>query len=210
MFGDKLAKLLRQSAAETKYEVELLRDIVSLAEETQESLEELAGLAERLGRMRAEQDAGREARREAEVETLESENPFGGDEDEDWSPPGIRAEGDFPRVEAALVESGMTMRDRMITKIRTVAQANEGLVSPGEAAPVILKLGLSRAKPRNLPGYMLNEMKRSGEFERVGEEGSGLYRWLPFEEYAPEEVRALASGQVRTSREPLVYESSPA
>ena len=200
MFRDRLADLLRQSAGELGKEAEILEKAASIVNRARVSLEDLACRVECSGEGQRVTDLGdavlEERDAEGYVKTFRS-----GPETEDGivlACPGNEA--DCSRFEAALRDSKLTIKDRMIKKIRVLAQANDGLVSPGQAAPVILKLGLSTSRPRNLPGYMLHQMNRSGEFERVGEDGSGVYQWLPYKASAAQDgpfpengVRALAA-----------------
>ena len=86
------------------------------------------------------------------------------------------------KLEAALLDVGLSRRDNILEMLRVVAAANGGLVPLRETAAVLKKLGLSRSSASNLPGYLIKRMGSSGEFEREGKTGSGVYRWLRYSE----------------------------
>ena len=180
MFGDRLSELVREALDELGQEVGLLEGLLSTAKNSQASLEDLVREEEPSAVVRKVSSFADSVHREADVGNSVVQSPVGSEEAADLGSPDSTGEGRYSKVEMALLNSELTYRDRLIYKVRVYAQANGGLVRPGEAAPVFRKLGLSKASERNLPGYMSKEMIKSGEFERVGEEGTGLYRWLHF------------------------------
>ena len=97
------------------------------------------------------------------------------------------------RMEQALETSRVTRRDRKIELLRIAAAANNGILRLGVASTTLIAMGLCQAQPQHLPGYLIKIMSGSGEFTRVGGRGSGIYRWLPFEEDADPDLDAPAS-----------------
>ena len=84
------------------------------------------------------------------------------------------------RMEEALRAAGVTRRTRTVDLLRVVASANGGIVLLGATAHLLIDMGLSRSKATNLSGYLIKQMQKTVEFDRVGESGSGVYRWKPF------------------------------
>ena len=84
-------------------------------------------------------------------------------------------------LERVLREAGVTRRTRIVDVLRIVASANDGLVFLGDTAHLLVGMALSRSSVSNLSGYLIKQMQKSQEFEREGEWGSGVYRWLLFE-----------------------------
>lgn len=91
----------------------------------------------------------------------------------------------YAKLEAALLAAGMSRRNSISEMIRVVASANNGLVPLRETCAALRKLSLSRSSASNLPGYLIKRLLGSGEFEREGESGSGLYRRIRYVESAP-------------------------
>ena len=84
-------------------------------------------------------------------------------------------------LERVLREAEVTKRTRIVDVLRIVASSNDGLVLLGDTAHLLVSMGLSRSSVSNLSGYLIKQMQKSQEFEREGEWGSGVYRWLLFE-----------------------------
>ena len=188
MFGDRLRDLVRESVNEMREDVELLERLLSAAKASYSSLEELAKEAEEsvdIRRVSAIADVVLQDSQDSEVG---NSGPASCPGAADMRLPEVIAEEEYSNIERALIDSGLTYKDRIIDKVRVFAQASGGLVRPGEVAPVFRKLLLSKGSTRNLPGYISKKMIESGEFERVGEEGTGLYRWLHFTRDNTEEV----------------------
>ena len=89
------------------------------------------------------------------------------------------------KLEAALLAAGMSRRNSILEMLRVVASANNGLVPLRETAATLRKLNLSRSSASNLPGYVIKRLLGSGEFQREGQSGSGLYRRIRYVESAP-------------------------
>ena len=208
MFRDRLADLFREPAGELGREAEILEKALSIVNRAKFSLEDLARLAEESAAAQKVSDVSDAVPEETAVDRYVRISAPISETANGLIPAVLEAEEECSRFEAALRASRLTIQDRMVEKIRVLAQANGGLVSPGAIAPVILKLGLSKSKPRNLPGYMLHEMNRSGEFQRVGEERSGLYRWLPFEGLDTQGGLSPENGERPASLESPAYEEA--
>ena len=99
------------------------------------------------------------------------------------------------RMENALVAAQVSRRDRKLNLLRITASANDGIVRIGVTGHTLIEMGLCQSQPQHLAGYLIKIMLNSGEFERSGDRGSGLYRWLLFKgEAAGLEVPASATG----------------
>lgn len=188
MFSDLVIQMLRQTADDLRMDADVFAEALSIVRGAQKSLERLAQKTEE---MRNGDDSLIDAEEDCEEtdENREEEPSSSAVRAEDTvAPPGIDTIESYSQVETALRESELTKQDPLMDKVRAFAQANGGQIKPGEASRLFCKLGLSKADPRNLAGYMTKEMRKTREFERVGQERSGLYRWLLFDRDAIEEV----------------------
>ena len=86
----------------------------------------------------------------------------------------------YAKFEAALSATRVNRSNNILAMLHTVAAANYGLVTLQEAVAVLINLQLTRSSPVNLSGYLIRKMQISGEFERVGYRGSGVYRSLSY------------------------------
>ena len=187
MFDDRLIQMLRQAAIELGRESDVLAETLSIVRRAQESLENLAQMAEGMrngDEILIDADEVCEEAGGNWAEEPESSTVRAGDT---AIPPEIISSEGYSLVEKALRDSELTKQNRLMEKVRAFAQANGGQIKPVEASRLFCKLGLSDADPRNLAGYMTKEMGKTREFERVGEARSGIYRWLMFEGEATEE-----------------------
>ena len=210
MLGDGLLELLRRSAAELGREAVILEKAASIVNRAKNSLEELIDVVEESGEeVQMVPDLREEDLEDIRVDRYIPTISRCSEANDGLVFDGKEVEVNRSRLERALRDSGLTKRSRMIDKIRSLAQANEGLVSPGQIAPLIIAVGLSTSSARNLPGYMLHVMHRSGEFQRVGAEGTGLYRWLPYEGAARQDGHSLENGMGWMPVEASEYEEVP-
>lgn len=85
------------------------------------------------------------------------------------------------RAETALVAAKATRKDRKINLLRVVAPAAGGIIRLAEICDILIDMGLCQATRENLQSYLIKQMKRSGEFERVGPARSGVYQWVLFQ-----------------------------
>ena len=209
MLGEGLAELLRRSAAELGREAVILEKAASIVKGAKNSLEELIDVVESGEEVQMVPDLREEDLEDVRVDRYIPTITRCSEANDVLVFDGKEVEVNRSRLERALRDSGLTKRSRMIDKIRSLAQANEGLVSPGQIAPLIIAVGLSTSSARNLPGYMLHVMHRSGEFQRVGAEGTGLYRWLPYEGAARQDGHSLENGMGWMPDEASEYEEVP-
>ena len=172
MFGDKLMQLVDQGVAVLDQDIKLIELLL---------------------------EATRDARGHFDVMRLEGSTHVRLAQEDQGSPPptghGLVGRpaptkrpfgpGDRARFESALAAAGMSSASAIIDMATVLAIANAGLVQTREAASVLIGMGLSESSLVNLAGYLGRRMRESDQYERVGKKGSGVYKWLPFEEWAP-------------------------
>ena len=188
MYKDRLSNVFLQWATALQMEEKCLEHRLSIVRRARASLDAFAQMAEGSANIDESSVDADASCQEVPAVCTEVEDTFGVEVADSVAPEDMADGGRFPKVEAALTRSGLTMRDRILSKAQVIAQANGGFVRPGEAGPLLRKLGLTKASERNIAGFLSKGILKSGEFERVGEVGSGLYRWLRFESETAEEA----------------------
>ena len=171
MFEDGLQRLILEGVAGYRRDADLLKSMLAAVEESQAILE---GLLPTSGRNDATSDLSRQGSLPDLVGRMRS--PVG-------NPVTIPTDFDYAGTFAvALADTGVTQETPILDMARVCAAAGNGLIPTRVMAQTLISVGLSEASMNHLPGYISKKLLQSGEFERVGKRGSGVYRWLPFRE----------------------------
>ena len=88
----------------------------------------------------------------------------------------------YRRLEAALRAERPSGHNRVLRALRILAAANGGRIDFGLTCRVLMGVGVCRGNPQNVSSYISRKLRLSDEFERVGEPGTGMYRWLSYQE----------------------------
>ena len=192
MFGDDLRVLVRQGIEDLRGDAEFLREILGAVEGSQDLLEKA------LLSHSVDPPEGREGAIEGFSRVSEFGVPpqGGGDllptsvclspslsidvSDENIGPP-MTISDYTSRVQGALIAAHVTGKDAKLNLLRVAAPAVGGIIRLGEVCDVLIRVDLSQARRENLQSYLIKQMNKSPEFERVGPARSGIYRWLPFQ-----------------------------
>lgn len=99
---------------------------------------------------------------------------------------------EYRLLEAALLAEMPRGHNRVLRGLRVIAAANGGELDFGQACKLMTNVGICRGTAANVSSYISRRLRLSDEFERVGEPGSGRYKWLPYQgegmEGAPDPV----------------------
>lgn len=87
----------------------------------------------------------------------------------------------YQRLEAALRAERLTGHNRVVRALRVIAAANGGQIDFSLTCQLLRDVGVCRGTPQNISSYISRRLRVSDEFERIGEPGSGRYRWLSYQ-----------------------------
>lgn len=94
----------------------------------------------------------------------------------------------YARLESALLAERPSGHNRVLKGLRVIAAAGGGELDFGMACQVLRHTGVCRGTPENVSSYVSRRLRVSDEFQRVGEPGSGRYKWLLFQGERSEDV----------------------
>lgn len=99
----------------------------------------------------------------------------------------------YARLKAALVAERPSGQNRVLKSLRVIAAAGGGELDFGLTCLLLRETGVCRGTAENVASYISKRLRLSPEFARVGEPGSGRYRWLPYSDDHSEDVPESAA-----------------
>ena len=118
-------------------------------------------------------------------------------------PQGVSEYGEaYAKLEAALIAEMPRGNNRVVRALRVIAAANEGQIDFGLTCQLLMDLGVCRGTPANVGSYISKRLRLSDEFERIGEPGTGLYRWLSYQEEGLEDAPGTVGHDLGSSSSP--------
>ena len=100
---------------------------------------------------------------------------------------------DYERLKSALLAQKPSGYNRVLEGLRVIAAAGGGELDFGLTCLVLRHTEISRGSAENVASYVNKRLRTSEEFQRVGEPGSGKYRWLLYPGEHSENVSASAT-----------------
>ena len=110
--------------------------------------------------------------------------------------------GAYAKLEAALLAEMPRGHNRVVRALRAIAAANDGQIDFGLTCELLRNVGICRGTPANVSSYISKRLRLSDEFERVGEPGTGRYRWLSYQGESLEDVPDPVADDNGSARSP--------
>lgn len=95
-------------------------------------------------------------------------------------PPASDYDATYARLEAALMAERPRGHNRVSRGLRIIAAENGGELDFGLTCQLLRNTGICTGTPANVSSYISRRLRVSDEFQRIGEVGSGRYRWLSY------------------------------
>ena len=168
MFGDELRELVRREVVALDGEIETVELLLAAMRGSRGLLQDVLSSAEV-----DSVDSPADGYRAGFLPLLEEPETAAPAMGRFASDPRAHSYGDF---NGALLASGKSGTHDLVGAARVWADMHDGMVLSRDLATALRAMGFSRSSMENLPGYLSRKMMSSGEFEREGRSGSGLYR----------------------------------